>query len=469
MHRTEVHDTLRQVELYERLVFDLAVTDTEYRSDHEIDGVFKAAFEPTKAAVTNRETSPLNPLLRLANAVTSNDSLPISGYPGTTVHVGIGETTPPKENEFDERMIDPEVTGIPEDDTLTLESDWELAKLRDALAEGEDKVKRTEYDVSGYPVDQLPFIVRANLRDAKELGRKEGLDEEFLRREFEGQHVLEIELEYRGAPFGRNEPLDVRGFRVETSRTFPNVKPYPQEGATMNPERKRIEWYETRLRPGDTERYALRGPVEELTDLGDVTAELRGRITGTTLSGLWIAGVFDESGRRFDSSVDLAHEVQVKSTIAINPDALSGDVQRRTKASIQVSGIPKAVYEKVVDICTREAIHITEREHLKEAEPDPLREGVYVIDEDNKGSLKVKREYDGRGIVYGEIEITGEWTPQSQESQVSTTNTDESKIIKVDEGLETRGRSQVDITVRSVSTELNDEFVSSVESGLLGK
>jgi len=84
-----------------------------------------------------------------------------------------------------------------------------------------------------------------------------------------------------------------------------------------------------------------------------------------------------------------------------------------------------------------------------------------------------KREYGDQGVVYADIAVTGQFTPMSQNREVSQysgqTDKAEDSIVRADEGgLERRGKSTVDVSARSVSADLNAELLSTIESTLGG-
>lgn len=462
MYKPEIHETLEECELIENLDFNLKITDGAYQSNHEIEGEFCATFKPTKSAVTNRKSPPRSPVTTILNQIKHSETVPLEGYPGTSAFVAIAGP------DSDEHEIVPDTSGIQKDDIIELDQDWELETLKKCLSGNEYSKNIIDYDISGYPSERLPVVVRGNLYDAREMGEKIGLDENTLQ-QWEGQHVLEITIEHRETPFGANSPLRLDRFQVEMGKTFPNAKFYPSEGTTYDPQEQVVEWSEKIVRPGDEQRYAVRGPIRELRNLEEVSAELVGRIKGTTLSGLSIWGVFDESGNCFNEKISISNIIEAKCTIQIDPDALSGDVQSTTETKISVAAVPSEVYDELINICRREAMEVKASKSTGEAEPVMGRDGVFEVRGKNKGRIKAKKEYQRRGIVYAQIEVTGELTPQSQESRVTTRDESDTKLVRTDEGsLSDHGKSTIHISTRSSNNELNTEFVDTIRNAFPG-
>lgn len=123
---------------------------------------------------------------------------------------------------------------------------------------------------------------------------------------------------------------------------------------------------------------------------------------------------------------------------------------------------------------------VLESEPPSDPEPVPGQEGVFQITDsenrdadDTPGQLEVKREYGDQGVVYADIVVTGQFTSMGQNREISQysgqTDKAEDSIVRADKGgLETRGKSTVDIKARSVSADLNTEFLSSIENALGG-
>jgi len=81
----------------------------------------------------------------------------------------------------------------------------------------------------------------------------------------------------------------------------------------------------------------------------------------------------------------------------------------------------------------------------------------------------VKREYGDEGVVYAEIEVTGEFTSMTEQSEVSSFDESKDRLVRSDEGgLETRGKSDVEVRARSASSELNSDLISKIKEGLTG-
>lgn len=480
----EIADTLKSVGLREHLQYDLDITEREYRSDHSIAAEFFLKYEPTKTALKNRQSAPKTPLSLVGKLI--GQGLQLEGYPGTRAHVGFTKSW----DEERESSIEPTVEGIPIDDTLTFDCDWGTQELKEAQAEGEVKTETRKYDISGYPTEGLPIIVRAELyRDAVELLRK--IDSEHdrdashqrekdqrerirqerrnKRAEFEGQSALAIELKNR-QDIPNPQTIHVNEFSVDMDRTFPDIAFRPEHGSTYNPQQKRIKWTGSRIQPGDIEYYVIIGPIGQLLDIGHVSAQLTGKIANATLSGLDIAAVYDESGDLLDGRFDIVTEVDLGCYIEIDPDALSGQVQRKTKSTLHVIGIPEEIYTELEDLCRREGIHIRNQSRPADAEPAPDREGVWVVrGKKDRGELDVKREYGNKGVVYATILVTGEYTPSSKEQHVSSSESGSDKLVRSDSGaLDSRGRTTIEIDARSASSELNNEFINTFEEAFPG-
>ncbi|SDJ62169.1 hypothetical protein SAMN05216226_10653 [Halovenus aranensis] len=481
-YRGEISDTLESITLHEELDFDLNITEAQYKSNHDIQGELQLDLVPTKEALRNRQSKPTNIFSELGKL--AGKGLPFQGYPGTRVHVGISERS---EEDQNDASMNPAEDGLPANDTLSFDCDWEARELKDALAEDEGKRLQRAYDIEGYPSEQLPLIVRAKLyRDAVELFRKQqggGPDPRQTREreqrdrqrkneraKYEGLAALSIALEHRENVGGSDQKLRLDRFRVDMSRTFPDIEFVPEQGSTYNPEQKRVEWNSRISSPGDVTRYVIIGPIGQLLDLNHISAEVTGQIVGSSLSGKVISGAFDESGKSIWRSVNASHEVDVDCSIEIDPDALSGEVQKKTEATFNVVGLPENIYSELENICRREGIHVRDQRAPAEAEPAADREGVWEVKgKEDRGELDIKREFGNRGVVYASILVTGEYTPSSKEQHVSASEDSSDKLVRADEGaLDRRGRTQVEINARSASSDLNTELINTFEEAFPG-
>lgn len=487
-YNAEISDTLDSVTLRETLQFDLDITEREYKSDHEISGELRLEYKPTKKALKNRESPPISPLLYLAQLL--DKEVPIQGYPGTRAHIAFSKAT---QNSQNKSFVEPNVTGLPENETLSVDATWSTSELKDMLAEDNRKIETKQYDITGFPSSQLPIIVRAKLyrdavelyRDAvelhPELDREQTQPEDKRERErrnqkrknmqakYEGLSALSIALEHRSDGLAQHQRISLDRFRVDMSQTFPDIRFSPEQGSTYNPEQKRVEWNSRISDPGDISRYIIVGPIEQLLDLGKISAQVSGHIENTTLSDRAVTDIFDQSGQSISRSVQTTHEVDIECSIEIDPDALSGQVQRKTKSTVHVIGLPDEVYTEIEDVCRREGIHIRDQNAPGEAEPATDREGVWEVKGQSRGELDVKREYGNQGVVYATILVTGEYTPSSQEKHVSASTETSDKLVRADQGaLDSRGRTTIEIDSRSASSELNTQLINTFEDAFPG-
>lgn len=499
---SEIRRTLDEVELLEQLRFDLKITAEEYRSTHRTKGKIRGKVHPDNETRRARKNPPKGPLERVAASVKGVNSFAAeSGYPETDCFVGLTRVPPvardaqAHENNVDQQRF--EVDGLPDNGTVRLEGDWSAHEITNALENDELAFVEHEYDIVDFPSDQLPIVLRANLhRDAREY--IENKLEANLRTgasRYEGQAVLSLEVEFPGdAPeaerAGGTGSLTIDNFRVDMESTFSDIEFLAKEkGAsdhTYNPEKKRVEWRGRTVRKGDTIRYDIVGPVRQLLAMGHISAGFRGVLSGHTLTGTQIRALYDRAGDAFvwhedgqlyaDSDVTVSHRVQITSEIEIDPEALSGDTRQVTTATVNVNDAPSDAFDRVETVCRKEAMTI--RDITPPANPEPVknRDGVFQItaEENNEGDdqpglMEVKREYGDRGVVYANIQVTGQFTSMTQDSEVSTFDQSEDRLVRSDEGgLETRGKSEVEIKARSADSELNADLISKIKQGLTG-
>ena len=470
----EVNRIVNRVQLLERVQIDLDVTDTQYRSDHTMEGEVRAFVSPDKQAVRDREASPIG-LAEMVAAATAESS-----FPSDRFFVGLYQTPPTAQDDEahlnDSRIAAVDVDGVPENGTIEFETGWSAEEARQALSEGEVQVLKQKYEIDGLSHERQPVIVRANLyRDAvtlaEELETGTGGDDSL--QQYEGLAALALEVELRGGAGGR-EVLDIDRLNVELSRTFPQIEYEPFAGATYDPEAKQITWTSGRVTPDSTATYVVFGPINQIIDVDRVNADLRGTLSGSTLSGMSIQDVFDESGSAFggDEGPAVEHTVTVSLDAEIDPDALAGTAQTVSQATISAPTTPEELYAKLRDVCTRNGIHIRESSDIGDAEPVRNRDGVFEVTESDgsAGRLDVKKEYGDRGVVYADLTVTGEFTAISQESQVSAFDESEDRLVRADMGgLDSRGQSTVEVKTRSAVAELNNELIGTLERELGGE
>jgi len=504
MYTSEIYRCLNRVELREQLRLNYDITDEEYRSEHEITGEIRSLVTPDQEVVRARTHPPSNPIYSMVQSLTKSDNTLGEGYPGTNLIAAVTRIPPvtERDEQFQSGFSRQEFTveGIPENGTITIDGDWTPDQARDSLANDEQKAVSHEYNVEELPSDQLPVVIRATLqRDAREhlesalstinerdvKKRNRGIDPT----EVEGLAVLSIAIEYREDSPERNVAggdgeLYIENFRVEMQSTFPNISFRPREASTYNPEAKRVEWRKRTAEPGETLRYDIFGRMEKLLDLGDITATVRGVISGDTLTGTNIVGLYDRSGtdliHRDVGQVEVGHGVTVTGDIKIDPAALRNEARKVMDASISLNDTPFDAFERLQTVCNREGMTITTSTEPSDPEPVANREGVLAITkgekadgDDEPGELEVKREYGDQGVVYAHILVYGRFTPMSQDREVSqssgTSDQTEDRLVRADEGaLGDRGKSTVEIRARSADAELNSEFVQTMQDGLGG-
>lgn len=480
MYRPEVHSTVNRVQLLEQLDFELAITDEAYTSTHESSGELRVFNKATDDVILDREHPPRHPLSPLADAVIGGRKVN-SSFPGTELYVGLARDTPLEQDEDafqeDYHVEAISVEGVPENGVVDFDVDWTVDDAKSSVSGDVERVDTVEYDVADFPSDQLPVIVRANLyRDAKRLADVFGSGEDDLRgrQQFEGLAALLVELEHRDKSGTRSEPFRIDGFRIEMSRTFPQIRFEPQMGASYDPESRRVEWGNDRIAPGDQTTYAVVGPIDELLAMDRLTAELQGELRGRTLSGMTITDLFDESGSAFDAALEggerpaVEEKVTITADVEIDPSALRGEAQEVSRGELSVDATPHELFDTVVRVCDREGIHIIERSKPGKGEPVTGRNGVFHVNDD-PGELDVRREYGDEGVVYAGIKIRGRFAAESEETQVSAFDETEDRLVrKTEGGLGERGRSTIEINARSASSELNSRFISTLEGAFGG-
>lgn len=480
MYTPEIHRTVQEVQLLEQLDFTLTITDEAYQSDHTSDGELRVFTKADDDVILDRKYPPSHPLKSAAGLLGLGGESD-SAFPGTRLYVGVAREPPLTQDETafqDDYSIEAlEIDGVPENGVVEFDLDWNVYDAEESVSGDVEMVEREEYDISEFPSEQLPIIVRANLyRDAKRLRsvlRSDASEAGRGAHRFEGLAALVIELEHRDATESPDGPLRIDGFRLDMSRTFPQIEFAPERGASYDPETRRIEWGNDTIPAEETTTYAVIGPIDELLSMNRLTATLRGELPGRTLSGMFVADLFDESGSRLGregetAAVDVNEKVTITAELEIDPSALRGRSQEVSTASITSNTTPHELFEEAVRICDRNSIHILERSPPGEGEPVVGRSGVFHVDDD-PGELDTRREYGDEGVVYAGIEITGRFTAEAEETQVSAFDETEDRLVRRTEGgLDERGRSTIEINARSAASQLNSRFISTFESAFGG-
>lgn len=517
-YESEIQRVLDRVEIREKLDLEYHITESEYQSGHDISGTIEAIMTPDSELKRAREYPPVGLAERLVAAMRGVDSLATeTGYPGTTCYAGVVQNPP--------SMMDDEgykdavakqkvaVEGLPTNGTIELTKDWEIPEIDRALSNDERKGVSVDYAVERFPSEHLPIIIRGNLhRDAREhiekkiderdremqnrnlSGRrleewereKEDLKRNARRRE--GEALLSIKLEYRAdAPeaerAGKHE-MHIEHFRADLSSTFNDLEVrdatgQPADNHTFNPDQKVIEWRSrTALPGGEPIEYNIYGPVHELLDIEHISASFRGEISGQTLTGTRIVDLYDETGRPLSElrAGRIRHMIRLTGDIEIDPEALAGEAKTHTSAQMRLDEHPEEAFEKVEAVCQREDITVLDIQSPGTPEPVRGQEGVFEITagetgegDDRAGRLEVKREFGDEGVVYADIQVTGKFTSMSKQSEVSVFEDTEDRVVRRDEGgLDTRGKSTIDIKARSASSDLNTELITKLQRGLRG-
>ncbi|MFB6296867.1 MAG: hypothetical protein ABEH66_08545 [Halobacteriales archaeon] len=484
MYEAEVHDTLEKLGVLEKLDFDLRITESEYRSQHELSGEIRARGKPTNEVVSNRQNPPQNLLGRLTGGK-GGVSGTGEGFPGTSFYVGLNRVPPFDQDDesFREGFIESatEVEGIPENGTLEMALDWDLSEAERLRSEDNRKMVSESYSFTDFPSDLLPVRVRAELHpDAREAFEQRDIQTERGLGYFEGKAVLYIEIELKENETNDPGRLHIDTFQMEMESTFSQNRFDFPRNTTYDPEKRQLQWSNVSVwsGPEQAEDFWIAAPIDRLLSIGDVTGDLRGQIEDYTLSGTEVEGLFDQSGQPFpdraiDFQDDIVQQVNFTASMEIDPGALRGEAQKTSSATISVSSAPQYLYERLETICDSEGIEIRERQPPGDPEPVPGRERVFTIsdhpDHRNHGELKVKREYGNQGIVYADMVVTGEYTATTRETEVSAFDESEDRLVRADEGaLDTRGESTVEIRARSASSELNSELIGAIEEALSG-
>jgi hypothetical protein len=468
MSKQEVHQTVSELRVEERVASDLEITEEEYRSEFDVSGRLDVVAKPDKRAVRDRERRPRHVLDAVRSLVDAEGGNVFGrdAYPGTGMYLGVSNQLPADESWTDRVEVD----GLPENGTVEFDVDWDATDAQRVLADNDASVFTHEYEIASYPRDRLPIVVRARLyRDAVELVRDDdgsGEENDNLRRrqELEGLAALLIEIEHRDVRDGGR--LELSTLKIDMSRTFPQIDFDPKRDATYDPENKRVEWRDRTASPGETTQYVVLGPITELLDIGEVTATLQGKVRNRTLSGTRIEGAYDASGAPFvdTARVDVDHVVELSYDIHIDTRALSGEATKTTRSSITVSTTPTDLYDELVSICRQEGIQIRRQKAVGEAEPAADREALFRVEDENRGELAIKREYGDEGVVHAEITVEGVFTPQSERSEVSAFSDSEDRLVRADEGaLGENGRATAEVVARSASSELNSRLIGTLE------
>lgn len=503
-NRTEINRTLDEIEILETADLSFHITEAEYTSDHEVDGKIRGLITPDSDMKRDREYPPVSPLERGVASLTDSGSIAHrTGFPETTFYAGIVRTPPTmkdtthhKEGYGEERFT---VDNLPRNGTIEMGEHWTVGEVEESLKEDYRRYTQYEYDILHYPSEQLPIVIRGKLhRDAREEIKKRepweldiqaGTEAEKARirdnlaRRMEGLSFLSIEIEYRqSAPGVQRESqrqLTMETFEVNMESTFADLEVFEQTSSnyTYNPEKRRIEWRNSRARPGETLRYEIVGPIGELLDLGHITAEFRGEISGQSLTGTRVVGTYDRTGTAFsEGEIPIRHTVRLVGDIEIDPQALSGETTTHTTADIKLNDPPTEAFDKLEAVCQKEGITVLDIQPPKNPEPVRTQEGVFEITageshdgDDRPGIMEIKREYADEGVVYGDLEVTGKFTAMGRESEMSVSNETGDRVIRSDEGgLDTRGKTNIQIEARSASSDLNTDLINKIERGLAG-
>lgn len=384
------------------------------------------------------------------------------------------------EEEFQEDLYSEatSIDGVPENGTITIDADWTTEEAEQHLADGSKKVSSEDYTVD-FPGDELPLVVNAGLhRDVIEFAENNGLTDVIIQSNEElsnytGLAALWIAISLRGNAKSRADRMELRTFRIDMATTYPDLSIRPSSNASYDPQNKQIEWEHRVISPEDTQYYLLVGPIDQLLGLDRLSANLRGRLPAYTMSGLSIAGLFDESGHRFHprEDPDPIERLNFTASIEIEPEALQTKARERSEAEISVPATPMETFDRLVTICRRNDITIKRRNSVGEASPAPDRQGVFVVSraEGNDGSMEVRKVYGDRGVVYGDIVVEGEFTPTTQQQEMTSFEDTDHTIVRADEGgIEQHGQSTIEVSARSASPELNSEFIQTIEDAFLG-
>lgn len=513
-YQPEIHRSLDNVEVLEQLKLDFHITEEEYRSSHDVSGKVRGSIIPDSDIKRARGYPPVSIPERVIASVTESESLALeTGYPGTHFYAGLVRNPPvitDEEHQLEGRSAQVfSVEDIPDNGTVELGKEWELEEVKQSLSNDEHIEFSHEYSIEGYPSEHLPIVIRGNLhRDAREYLEKrikerterkqsrkwqeipEQKQKQLIRpaRRYEGYAVLSIVLEYRGdapeAEVATDTNMIIDSFRADMESTFADIEflnEHKRSGDyTYNPEKKRVEWRNRRARPGSTVNYDIVGPISDLINIGHISASFRGKIRGQTLTGTRIRGLYDKTGQPFNSyphtTTAINHTTRLTGTIEVDPTALAGDTTTHTTADIQLDEHPEQAFDQLEAICQREGVTILDLQNPGPAEPVRGQEGVFEIragesgeGDDRAGRMEVKREFGNEGVVYADIQLTGKYTAMSKQSEVSAFEDTEDRVIRTDEGgLDTRGKTTVEIRARSSSSDLNTDLINRIKRGLKG-
>lgn len=513
--QSEIHRVLDRVDIREKLDLLFQITEEEYQSSHEISGTVEGVMTPDNETKRDRQYPPVSIAERLVSTLTGSSSLALeTKYPGTEFYVGLVRDAPSVSDDEswkdDVAVQQVNVDGLPKNDTIKLGKNWEMREIEDSLAEDKRKSVSREYDITDFPSEQVPIVIRGNIyRDAREYieqrikenirmeeKQKGPLSEaeknQRLRpaRRLEGVSVLTVEIEYRSdgpeaEVGGGGRRLKIENFQSKLSSTFSDLKVLnkrgePVDNHTYNPEKKTVEWRGRTAMPGESIHYNIFGPVNQLLDIESISASFRGEIRGQTLTGTRIFDLYDEAGRSFtqytNNNTKVGHKIKLTGDIEIDPNALIGKTKTHTSANIQIEEHPEEAFDKLEAICQQEGINIIETKTPGKPEPVTGRENVFEISaaenmdgDDRAGRIEVKREFGDEGLVYADIQVTGQFTTITQQSKKATSEESDDNVVREDQGgLETRGKTTVRVKARSASSDLNTELINKIERNLRG-
>jgi hypothetical protein len=516
----EIHRCIDHVELREKLSLDYEIKKEAYRSEHSASGEIRCILNPDTELVRSRVYPPSNPIQAALRSGADEGDTFGDGFPGTDLLVGVRMFPPmtyrDEQMQEGKQKVEFSVDGIPENGTVVLDGDWHIDDARRSLSEDEQKVVTHEYEISQFPSDQLPIVIKGHLhRDAREYlenkystpQEREQIEDQFkswesLLQRQEGRAILGIEIKYRKGNTDRNNSeaaperdigasdgkLIIENFRLEMESTAPNITFIPTEDSTYNPEQQRVEWRRQKALPGDSIEYEVYGEMQELLDLEQLSATARGVIVEKeekqiiTLTGTEIESIYDRTGRDLtDEGVMIpAHGVIITGDIEIDPMALRTEDRKVMDATVTLNESPFDAFERLQDVCERAGMTIKDITEPDREEPVSNREGVFEITkgdssdgDDIPGELEVKREYGDEGVVYANMVVYGRWTAMKRDRELSQSpgrsESTEDSIVRADQGaIEDRGKTTIDITARSRDGGLNSQLIRTIREGLGG-
>lgn len=462
MVEQEVHDTLHGISVSEKLTFELEITESAYKSDQALEGELQVYAKPNDQVVYNRRSPPKNAVAQFV----ADGLHETAGFPGTSLFLAL--SADPIVNTESENLG---LEGIT-DDTTSLTIDWDVDEAERLLADDERKVVYEDmYRMEQFASEDRPFVVRGELYpDAREVMENREHMRRLLEKQnrnlvsLEGLATLSITIEHKS---NIPDPIHIDEFHLDMAQTFPEIDFLPFKDATYDPEHKRIEWRNRTLAPNDVVTYNILGPIEQLLGVGEVSATLDGSIAGSTMGQVRIEGIYDSTGGTFPQYPQVDKGVDIQCSIRMDPDALRGEVQTTSGSQINIPLPPEDTYERLINICKRESLHIRDRSPPSDEEPITGQEGVFSYA--SPGELEIKRQYGDEGTVYGDITVEGRFTAVSQTNEVSAFDREQDRVIREDEGaMERRGQSQIDVRARSTSSELNARLIDTIEEGLRG-